>query len=35
MLMANGNDWAITFYLMVTPQTGIRPGGTEQPLFYV
>lgn len=33
--MANGNDWAITFYLMVTPQTGTKPGGTEHTLFYI
>lgn len=33
MLMANGNDWAITFYLMVTPQTEIRPRGQSTHYF--
>lgn len=33
MLTANGNAWDITFYLMVTPQTGIRPGGQSTHYF--
>jgi len=35
MLLANGNAWAITPYLMITPQTEMRPGGTERPWFHI